>query len=159
VQPPAGQQPNPQQGRPNQQAPQSAQQGRPPQNTRPPQQKPRQLSDLPDSAAPPPDDYVEPTEPDLQSEYEPGGWAVAAIPGAEKTAAAAEAAVEKAKVQKPALVIDPTQPAVRPFGKGPEALAPGEKQRYGESVVREILGASFIEEEAVAPRVIPMRND
>jgi DNA polymerase-3 subunit gamma/tau len=29
------------------------------------------------------------------------------------------------------------------------------KQRYGESVVREILGASFIEEQAVAPRVAP----
>jgi DNA polymerase-3 subunit gamma/tau len=30
-----------------------------------------------------------------------------------------------------------------------------DKQRYGESVVREILGASFIEEQAVAPRVTP----
>jgi len=29
------------------------------------------------------------------------------------------------------------------------------KQRYGESVVREILGAHFIEEQAVAPRVAP----
>jgi DNA polymerase-3 subunit gamma/tau len=30
-----------------------------------------------------------------------------------------------------------------------------DKQRYGESVVREILGASFIEEQSVAPRVTP----
>jgi DNA polymerase-3 subunit gamma/tau len=30
-----------------------------------------------------------------------------------------------------------------------------DKQRYGESVVREILGASFIEEQAVTPRVAP----
>ena len=30
-----------------------------------------------------------------------------------------------------------------------------DKRRYGESVVREILGASFIEELAVAPRVAP----
>ncbi|MBC7517826.1 MAG: DNA polymerase III subunit gamma and tau [Microbacteriaceae bacterium] len=30
-----------------------------------------------------------------------------------------------------------------------------DKQRYGESVVREILGASFIEELAVVPRVVP----
>jgi DNA polymerase-3 subunit gamma/tau len=30
-----------------------------------------------------------------------------------------------------------------------------EKNRYGESVVREILGASFIEEQAIAPRVAP----
>jgi DNA polymerase III subunit gamma/tau len=30
-----------------------------------------------------------------------------------------------------------------------------EDSRYGESVVREILGASFIEEQPVAPRVVP----
>jgi DNA polymerase-3 subunit gamma/tau len=33
-----------------------------------------------------------------------------------------------------------------------------ESQRYGESVVREILGASFIEEQAVVPRVTPRDN-
>ncbi len=32
---------------------------------------------------------------------------------------------------------------------------PAAKQRYGEAVVREILGANFIEEQAVAPRVAP----
>ncbi|MBC7724917.1 MAG: DNA polymerase III subunit gamma and tau [Burkholderiaceae bacterium] len=49
----------------------------------------------------------------------------------------------------------PTTPqATRP----PARAATGvtfDKQRYGESVVREILGASFIEELAVVPRVIP----
>jgi DNA polymerase-3 subunit gamma/tau len=41
----------------------------------------------------------------------------------------------------------------------PEAQQPQkpayEKNRYGESVVREILGASFIEEQTIAPRVAP----
>jgi DNA polymerase-3 subunit gamma/tau len=40
------------------------------------------------------------------------------------------------------------------------AVAPAaENSRYGESVVREILGASFIEEQAVAPRVVPKPGD
>jgi DNA polymerase-3 subunit gamma/tau len=143
-----------------------AQQQRPPQG-RPqqsaPGQRERKLSDVPDSFAPPPDDYVEPIEPDLQSEYEPGGWAVASIPGGATPTPLQNAEAEKAtKAAKPNLVIDPTAPPTRPFGKGtpPPKLGPGEKQRYGESVVREILSASFIEEEPVAPRVIPMpRND
>jgi DNA polymerase-3 subunit gamma/tau len=33
-----------------------------------------------------------------------------------------------------------------------------ESKRYGESVVREILSASFIEEQTVAPRVTPREN-
>jgi DNA polymerase III subunit gamma/tau len=36
----------------------------------------------------------------------------------------------------------------------PENVPPA-RQRYGESVVREILGASFIEEQPYEPRVIP----
>ena len=31
--------------------------------------------------------------------------------------------------------------------------------RYGESVVRELLGASFIEEEPLKPRVVPVPRD
>jgi DNA polymerase-3 subunit gamma/tau len=169
---------NPQQNRPAQastQQPTRPQNGAPqngPQQTRPQQGRPQQsapgqrerkLSDIPDSFAPPPDDYVEPIEPDLQSEYEPGGWAVASIPGgATPTPKRNEEAEKATKAAKPNLVIDPTAPPTRPFGKGtpPPKLGPGEKQRYGESVVREVLGASFIEEEPVAPRVIPMsRND
>jgi DNA polymerase-3 subunit gamma/tau len=40
----------------------------------------------------------------------------------------------------------------------PKDQSPAEVQdaaRYGESVVRELLGASFIEEQPVAPRVVP----
>jgi len=55
--------------------------------------------------------------------------------------------VEKLVVSAPAEPAAPKRPA-------PVATADG-KQRYGESVVREILGASFIEEQAVAPRVAP----
>jgi len=45
-------------------------------------------------------------------------------------------------------------PASAPAGPGARP-ATMDKARYGESVVREILGASFIEEQAVAPRVTP----
>ena len=51
----------------------------------------------------------------------------------------------------PATSAKPPVGASRPTAPNP-AL---DKQRYGESVVREILGASFIEEQAVAPRVTP----
>jgi len=37
----------------------------------------------------------------------------------------------------------------------PAAPSAGENQRYGEAVVREILGASFIEEQPYVQRVIP----
>jgi DNA polymerase-3 subunit gamma/tau len=155
------QQARPQQGQPQQGQQSRAQQSRPTQSR--PAQRDRKLSDIPDSFAPPPDDYVEPIEPDLQSEYEPGGWAVAAIPGGPTPTPKQNEEAEKAtKAAKPSLIIDPTAPPTRPFGKGtpPPKLGPGEKQRYGESVVREVLGASFIEEEPVAPRVIPMsRNE
>ena len=35
------------------------------------------------------------------------------------------------------------------------AAAATDSARYGESVVRELLGASFIEEQPVTPRVVP----
>ena len=56
------------------------------------------------------------------------------------------------KIEKPAIPVSAEQAA--PKRAAPVATADG-KQRYGESVVREILGASFIEEQAVAPRVAP----
>ncbi|PPF82246.1 DNA polymerase III subunit gamma and tau [Subtercola sp. Z020] len=59
----------------------------------------------------------------------------------------------------------PTQPAAsvrRPVDRSAASDRPipqfGEKQRYGEAVVREILGASFIEERPVAPRRAPERE-
>jgi len=72
----------------------------------------------------------EPTEP----EVEPGGWAVAAIP---------ESAPEVA-------------PRV---SRAPEPKPVSTDKRYGESVVREMLGASFIEEQPLKPRVIPTSQD
>jgi DNA polymerase-3 subunit gamma/tau len=86
-------------------------------------------------AAAPDDDIPEPIEPDLEPDVDAGGWAVAAIPQSEEPPASAPAP-RVARVQSA-----PAPPA------GP--------QRYGESVVREILGASFIEEQPVTPRVTP----
>jgi len=62
---------------------------------------------------------------------EPGGWAVATIPASE--------------------------PEVQPRMQRTAPPAPDKPSdnRYGESVVREVLGATFIEEERVAPRVVP----
>jgi len=72
----------------------------------------------------------EPTEPEI----EPGGWAVAAIPESE--------------------------PAVQPrVSRAPEPKAAPTNQRYGESVVREVLNATFIEEQPLKPRVIPTSQD
>ncbi len=49
------------------------------------------------------------------------------------------------------------EPAVAGLVEAPTApnIDTEEKQRYGEAVVREILGANFIEEQVVAPRVSP----
>jgi DNA polymerase-3 subunit gamma/tau len=86
--------------------------------------------------APPADDEApEPTEPDV----EPGGWAVASIPPSAPTEEELQA--QRAAARKPAAKVVPIPTA--------------DDARYGESVVREILGASFIEEQPVAPRVVP----
>lgn len=63
------------------------------------------------------------------------GWAVAAIPESE-----------------------PTTPAPRKRAE-PAAKAEPTDKRYGESVVREMLGASFIEEQPLSPRVVPTARD
>jgi DNA polymerase-3 subunit gamma/tau len=91
----------------------------------------------PANLTPPPadDEAPEPTEPDV----EPSGWAVAAIPPSPPTQAELDA--QRAAARKPAakVVAPPT----------------AEDSRYGEAVVREILGASFIEEQPVVARVVP----
>jgi len=98
-----------------------------------------------DEAAP------EQTEPDAEPAVDAAGWAVAEIPGATNIPATPSAAA-KPLVTKPLA----TKPAT---GAAPKAATSApEPQRYGESVVREILGASFIEEQAVAPRVTPREN-
>jgi len=73
--------------------------------------------------------------PRTEPAIEPGGWAVAAIPASE-----------------------PTEP-VRRAARAPEAPKAPTDNRYGESVVREMLGATFIEEQPLTPRVIPRPQD
>jgi DNA polymerase-3 subunit gamma/tau len=92
----------------------------------------------------------EPTEPEIEPPVPSGTtWATAVITDSEpETKRAPDPVV--VKVEKPVVAPPPVAPKKAP----PVATADG-KQRYGESVVREILGASFIEEQAVAPRVAP----
>jgi len=100
----------------------------------------------------------EPTEPDIEPPVPSGvTWETAVITDAEpetkrrpETKRSPEPVATKA--DKPAVPVAAETAA--PKREAPVALANG-KQRYGESVVREILGASFIEEQTVAPRVAP----
>ena len=100
----------------------------------------------------------EPTEPDIEPPVPSGvTWETAVITDAEpetkrrpETKRAPEPVVTMA--DKP--VVPVAAETAAPKREAPVALANG-KQRYGESVVREILGASFIEEQTVAPRVAP----
>jgi DNA polymerase-3 subunit gamma/tau len=97
------------------------------------------------------DDIPEPTEPDIEPAVDEQGWAVAAIPG---SAPEPQAAAAPTGATKPGTAPVATAPA-----KATAAAArAAEPQRYGESVVREILGASFIEEQTIAPRVTPRDN-
>ena len=94
----------------------------------------------------------EPTAPDIEPPTPSGiTWETAVITDSEpETKRTPEPAAKK--VEKPAIPV--TVERAAPKRAAPVATADG-KQRYGESVVREILGASFIEEQAVAPRVAP----
>jgi len=99
----------------------------------------------------------EPTEPDIEPDIQPAvpaaaaTWETAVITDSEPETKRMTSPVVK-KVEKP---IEPVAaPPAPPKRPAPVAMADG-KQRYGESVVREILGASFIEEQTVAPRVAP----
>lgn len=65
------------------------------------------------------------------------------------TEPAREAKAAEAKAAETKAAAPQRQPAV---------ANPDEKQRYGESVVREILGASFIEEQIVPSRGTPGDN-
>ena len=104
----------------------------------------------------------EPTEPDIEPDIEspvPAGatWETAVITDSEpetkrKPESKRMPPAAAKKVEKPSTAVA-VEPAVSKRA-APVATADG-KQRYGESVVREILGASFIEEQTVAPRVTP----
>jgi DNA polymerase-3 subunit gamma/tau len=87
-------------------------------------------------------DAPEPTEPESEPAVDEAGWTVAEIPGS--------AEPEPAPSTRPTPAAKAAAAAAAPKSSEP--------QRYGESVVREILGASFIEEQAVAPRVTPREN-
>lgn len=126
---------------------------------------------IPDSAAP------EPTEPSVEPAVDAAGWAVATIPqSAPDDEPAAAPAGRKAPAGRvaPEARIETSSPEARPEAPAVEAstsstrepTAPaarpkpaGDDKRYGESVVRELLGASFIEEQPVAPRVVPRPED
>ena len=82
------------------------------------------------------------------------------VPSQPQTAAttsAPQASTQQPSTQQPAAQQPTAQPPARAERPQPTRPMPqfGEKQRYGEAVVREILGASFIEERPVAPRTPP----
>ncbi|MDJ0334356.1 DNA polymerase III subunit gamma and tau [Salinibacterium sp. G-O1] len=125
-------------------------------------------------AAPPALSTEEPPADDFPP-TEGGGWAVASIPdsepmperaevsglGEKKPSAApqksarpeARADAPKTQAAQPATQATPPAPAAK------TTAAPSTNARYGEAVVRQLLGATFIEEQAVAPRVVPMPRD
>jgi DNA polymerase-3 subunit gamma/tau len=116
-------------------------------------------------------DAPEPTEPDVEppvpdgnswytapvSDSEPETRPVRAEPkSASKSASASQPKAQSKSASKaqPAEKAQPEPQVSVEDVPAPEKPA-YEKDRYGESVVREILGASFIEEQTVAPRVTP----
>ena len=86
----------------------------------------------------PPVDEFPPTERDSE------GWAVTAIPDSEPIAAP---------------LVERKPPRAQPASTAGAVGNTAEKARYGESVVRELLNASFIEEQEMAPRVVPVPRD
>ncbi|HWH25566.1 MAG TPA: DNA polymerase III subunit gamma and tau [Pseudolysinimonas sp.] len=106
------------------------------------------------------------------------GWTVAAIPGDVSLPSD-----DEAPPPDPAPPVEPVEATTSPVEPGetpspspasPRATAPapktpaprptpratvGGKERYGEAVVREILGAQFIEEQSLAPRDSPVTLD
>jgi DNA polymerase-3 subunit gamma/tau len=98
------------------------------------------------------------------------GWAVAAIPessdpepepdsSAQPSAPTSSAQTTSSSARTTSLVEPVETPAPPPSAPTPRTQSSSGSRRYGESVVREILGASFIEEETLKPRVIPQPRD
>ncbi len=114
-----------------------------------------------DAAGPPVQETPpEPTEPDVEPPVPSGTtWETAVVTDAEpETKRASEEpskAVPRGAVPSKSQETAPKakQVIAKPTIQKPSE--PGDKQRYGEAVVREILGASFIEEQAITPRVTP----
>jgi DNA polymerase-3 subunit gamma/tau len=85
------------------------------------------------------------------------GWAVAPIPTSAEPAPESESESKSKSAAQPRAAS--SRPAKSPASATSKATTSvPEPMRYGESVVREILGANFIEEHAVAPRVTPTEN-
>ena len=95
------------------------------------------------------------------------GWAVAEIPGSEsepapeasappKKAAPVSTSSTTGTSSPTASASSPTENTAQPEQQQQQAQ---EKARYGESVVRELLNANFLEEQDVAPRVVPLPKD
>ncbi|MBX9472522.1 DNA polymerase III subunit gamma and tau [Microcella sp.] len=83
-------------------------------------------------------------------------WAVAAIPGADEqtVAPAAPASAPTAEAAPAAAEVEAApEPAVK--APAPHASDGTGRQRYGEAVVREMLGATFLLEESLEPAVSP----
>ncbi|NRG41624.1 DNA polymerase III subunit gamma and tau [Rathayibacter sp. VKM Ac-2835] len=88
----------------------------------------------------PPEEDMPPVEPPM-----PDSWAVVAPPG-EPTAPPAPAAPAPVRAR------ERPEPAPRPVTRTTRSATADGRQRYGEAVVREILGAQFIEEQPHVPR-------
>jgi len=96
----------------------------------------------------------EPTAPDIEPPVPSGAtWETAVITDAEPETKP-RTMPETKRMPEPVTAQAENPASAAPKRAAPVATADG-KQRYGESVVREILGASFIEEQTVAPRVAP----
>ncbi len=112
-----------------------------------------------------PDDTTSESAPAVQDAPEPSttggdGWAVAAIPESDPVTEQAPARARAVRVSKPAASPETaTRVATADSKVAPKPPKVAPDKRYGESVVREILGATFVEEQAVAPRVVPLPKD
>jgi DNA polymerase-3 subunit gamma/tau len=96
----------------------------------------------------------EPTEPDIEPPVPTAvvSWETAVVTDSEPETKPAPA---PARVAPPVVKAPEPVAAPKPVVKTAPAPVTSGNQRYGEAVVREILGASFIEEQIVAPRVQP----
>ncbi|MBG6055421.1 DNA polymerase-3 subunit gamma/tau [Salinibacterium sp. CAN_S4] len=120
---------------------------------------------------PPVSTEAPPVDEPPRDEYPPtegGGWAVVSIPDSEpmpepatvsglRDSKPAAAPVTAPPAAPPAAPRKAQAPAAPPAGTTPTAAPVN--ARYGEAVVRQLLNATFIEEQAVAPRVVPMPKD
>ncbi|MEO6944024.1 MAG: DNA polymerase III subunit gamma and tau, partial [Lacisediminihabitans sp.] len=125
---------------------------------------PKKMQDASDQIEPPdPTEPPEPTEPDVEPTVPDGNtWYTAPVSDSEPETRPVRP--EPKNAPKGASRAQAGSAKVQPEQQAPAEAAPApkkrekpayEKDRYGESVVREILGASFIEEQTVAPRVTP----